>query len=266
MRPRTLVFVHAHPDDEALLTAGTMARAIAEGHRVVLIMATDGAAGLTDGHHSADLRGHRDRELERSVDVLGISRLVRLGYADSGLTGDAPGAFVSTGCFTVGREIARIVDEEEADVLVGYDSSGGYGHPDHIHVHRSTRTALQLARRQPILFEVTLPREPLRRAVHTAARARLTPSGFDPREFDHAWTPRREITHRVDVTDFLDAKRDAMRAHASQAVADTGPRTLAVLGRIPRPVARLLLGTEYYVRVPHSTTSSTNEGSLNSTQ
>ena len=44
---QTLLFVHAHPDDEALLTAGTMARAHAEGHRVVLLVATDGAAGLT---------------------------------------------------------------------------------------------------------------------------------------------------------------------------------------------------------------------------
>ena len=44
--PQTLVFLHAHPDDEALLTAGTMARASSEGQRVVLITATSGEAGL----------------------------------------------------------------------------------------------------------------------------------------------------------------------------------------------------------------------------
>ncbi|MFM7062077.1 MAG: PIG-L deacetylase family protein, partial [Actinomycetes bacterium] len=53
--PRTLVFVHAHPDDEALLTAGTMARAAAEGNRVVLVVATDGAAGLASAEFADDL-------------------------------------------------------------------------------------------------------------------------------------------------------------------------------------------------------------------
>ncbi|MDQ6650602.1 MAG: PIG-L family deacetylase, partial [Actinomycetota bacterium] len=50
--PFTVVSFHAHPDDEALLTAGTLARAAAEGHRVVLVTATGGEAGLAaaDSH------------------------------------------------------------------------------------------------------------------------------------------------------------------------------------------------------------------------
>lgn len=266
MRPRTLVFVHAHPDDESLLTAGTMARAVDEGHRVVLVMATDGAAGLTDARHGAHLADHRARELEESAGILGVSRVVTLGYADSGLDGDRAGGFVSAGCFTVGRAIAKVLDEEEADVLIGYDPSGGYGHPDHVHVHRSVRTAAQLASRAPALYEATLPREPIRAAVRAAARARITPRDFDPREFDEAWTPREHITHRVDVRRYLDIKRRSMRAHASQSVSDAGPRTLGVLSRLPTPVAKLLLGTEFYVRVAHSTISSTSAGSSNSTQ
>lgn len=266
MRPTTLVFVHAHPDDEALLTSGTMARAAAEGHRVVLVMATDGAAGLSDSSFSADLAAHRARELEASATSLGVSRLVHLGYRDSGLTGDTPGAFIATGCFTVGRQIAAILDEEDAHVLIGYDSSGGYGHPDHVHVHRSVRTAMQLTRRPPILFEATLPREPITRAVRAASRLGLTPNTFDPHEFDSAWSPRARITHRVDVRPYMEEKLASMRAHASQAVADSGPRTLAVLARLPRPLAHLILGTEYYVRVAQDATSSAIPGSLNSTQ
>ncbi|MBM3668753.1 MAG: PIG-L family deacetylase [Actinobacteria bacterium] len=264
--PRTLIFVHAHPDDEALLTAGTMARAVSEGHRVVLVMATDGAAGLTASDMTQDLVTHRARELQASADVLGVSRVVHLGYADSGLSGDVPDAFVNTGCFTIGRSIASIIDEEGADVIVGYDPTGGYGHPDHVHVHRSVRTAMQLCVRRPHLYESTLPREPIVWAVHTAARLRITPSSFDPREFNSAWTPRAHITHRVDVRRFLDAKLAALRAHASQSVSDSGMRTVGVLGRLPRPVARLLLGTEYYVRVATDTTSSTRDDSSNSTQ
>lgn len=246
---RTLVFVHAHPDDEALLTAGTMARATAEGHRVVLIVATDGAAGLTSAEFAGSLAATRATELDQSAAALGVARTVMLGYADSGLHGDAPGGLAAVSAFAVARTIAAVCDEEEADVLVGYDPSGGYGHPDHLQVHRATRAAAVLCARAPHLFEATLPREPIARAVHLAARLHLTPAEFDPAEFDVAWTPREQITHRVDVRGHLAAKNASLRAHASQAAADGTVRTLAVLTRLPRPVQSLLLGTEYFVTV-----------------
>ncbi len=256
--PRTLVFVHAHPDDEALLTAGTMARAADEGHRVVLIVATDGAAGLTSRAFDADLAATRLAEVSASAEALGVARTISLGYPDSGLHAEVPGGFAHAGRFTVGRRIAEICDEEGADVLVGYDPSGGYGHPDHLQVHRSVRAASVLARRNPLLFEATLPREPIARVVHLAALTRLTPSGFSPAEFDAAWTPAAQITHRVDVRAHLPAKRAALRAHASQAAADGTVRTLAVLTRLPAALQSLLLGTEYYVAVPAAQAASTS--------
>ncbi|MBI1351415.1 MAG: PIG-L family deacetylase [Actinomycetales bacterium] len=247
--PRTLVFVHAHPDDEALLTAGTMARAAAEGHRVVLIVATDGEAGLAASELTDDLGARRRAELAASAKALGVERTVHLGYPDSGLRGEVADGFSHEGRFTVGRRIAAVCDDVGADVLVGYDPSGGYGHPDHLQVHRSVRTATALCAKRPNLFEATLPREPIARAAHLAAAARLTPDDFDPAEFDTAWTPRKQITHRVGVRSYLAAKESALRAHASQATADGTTRTLAVLTRLPRPAVALLLGTEYYVRV-----------------
>ena len=259
--PRTLVFVHAHPDDEALLTAGTMARAAAEGNRVVLIVATDGAAGLTSSEFRADLATTRLAELEESAAALGVARTVLLGYPDSGLHGEHADGFAHAGRFTVGRRIAAVCDEESADVLVGYDPSGGYGHPDHLQVHRSVRTASALCARPPAVFEATLPREPIARAAHLAATVRLTPAEFSPAEFDTAWTPRSQITHRVDVRAHLAAKDAALRAHASQAAADGTTRTLGVLTRLPRPLQALILGTEYYVAVPSAAiASSTADG------
>lgn len=261
--PRTLVFVHAHPDDEALLTAGTMARAAAEGNRVVLVVATDGSAGLASSEYAADLAATRMAEVAESAAALNVARTESLGYADSGLHGEVTAGFAHAGRFTVGKAIAAICDEEDADVLVGYDPSGGYGHPDHLQVHRSVRAASVLCRRPPRVFEATLPREPIARAVHLASALRLTPSDFEAAAFDTAWTPRAEISHRVDVRGYLQPKLAALRAHASQASADGTVRTLAVLTRLPSPVQAVLLGTEYYVSVsdPNAArTSATADG------
>lgn len=245
----TLAFVHAHPDDEALLTAGTMARAAAEGHRVVLITATDGAAGLTGLEFAADLATTRSAELRASADILNVSSLHTLGYADSGLDAENPEGFSHQPLDALAADISHIARTEKADVVIGYDPSGGYGHPDHLQVHAATRRAVELLGGTTKLFEATLPREPIARAVQLAATLRLTPAEFDPHQFESAWTPRTNITHRVNVRKYLDAKRESIRAHASQASADDTTRTLAVLASLPRPLFATLLGTEYYVRV-----------------
>ena len=256
-RRRTIVFVHAHPDDEALLTAGTMARASAQGLRVVLIVATDGEAGLTSAELTGNLALRRRAELAASADALGVDRIESLGYPDSGLNAEHPLGFAHQDTFAVADRLSAILDEVEADIVVGYDPSGGYGHPDHLQVHRVTRQAAALARHTPNLFEATLPREPIARAVALAARTRLTPSGFDPASFANAWTPSAEITHRINVRPHMRSKLASLRAHASQATADGTIRTLAVLTRAPGPLQHLLLGTEYYVAVPASTNEST---------
>ncbi len=262
---RTLVFVHAHPDDEALLTAGTMARAVAEGQRVVLVVATNGAAGLTSSDIASGLAQVRSAELEDAAQAIGIHRIVSLDYADSGLNAEVEGGFAHVDRFTVARRIAAVLDEEQADVLIGYDSSGGYGHPDHLQVHRSVRAASVLARKAPTLFEATLPREPIAKAVRLAARLRITPKDFDPSTFDSAWTPSAQITHRIDARKYWPIKRTALRAHASQHQADSQIRTLAVLTRLPSAIGTHLLGTEYYclVSAPRSSqTRSASNGSL----
>lgn len=246
---KTLVFVHAHPDDEALLTAGTMARAAAEGQRVVLVVATDGAAGLTSASMAGNLSLRRAAELAASADALGVARLVQFGYRDSGLDAEHAEGFAHADRFEIARRIGAVLDEEQADVVIGYDPQGGYGHPDHLQVHRAVRAAALLAQRAPRQFEATLPREPIAAGVRTAAALRLTPRDFDAASFDQAWTPRADITHRVDVRAHMSAKLAALRAHASQAHADGSLRTLAVLTRLPGPLRSVLLGTEYYVEV-----------------
>lgn len=250
--PQTLVFVHAHPDDEALLTAGTMAKAVRAGHHVTLVVATDGAAGLTSSAFRDGLADIRRAELLQSAACLGVQDVRWLGYGDSGLHGEYADGFAGADIDEVADRIAGIATD--ADVLVGYDPAGGYGHPDHRHVHRAVRRAWFATRAR--LFEATLPREIIRWSTHTAAALRLAPPGFDAEEFDRAWTPSHDITHRVNVRTVMAAKRAALRAHASQAHADGTIRTLGILSRLPTPLLSLVLGTEYYVSIPRNDTMS----------
>jgi LmbE family N-acetylglucosaminyl deacetylase len=251
--PQTLVFLHAHPDDEALLTAGTMARASSEGQRVVLITATSGEAGLA-AHELQDrgLADIREEELVRSARMLGVQRLELLHYADSGLHGDrVTDDGTTTLCqapvMEIATRVAEVLAEEAADVLVTYDQAGGYGHPDHVRIHEVGVAAANLAGPSKV-FAVTAPREPFAIGAQLADRYLSLPEDFDPEQFMNAFTPRNEITHRVNVRDFVDFKRAALRAHASQA-SGGDVRTLSALLALPRPLFSLLLGTEFYRRL-----------------
>jgi LmbE family N-acetylglucosaminyl deacetylase len=245
--PHTLVSFHAHPDDEVLLTGGTLARAAAEGHRVVLVVATDGGAGLADGALTADLAAVREAELRSSAAALGCARVILLGYADSGLDGRRPGrdTFSRADPRAAARRLAQVLREEAAAVLTIYDPAGGYGHPDHRQVHAVGVIAAELAG-TPVVLEATLDRTLIRRLARLVS---LIPGGLGGvryEAFATAFSARDAITHRVDVHDHLAAKRRAMRAHASQAGGD-GPRTLGMLLMLPGPAFRRLLGREWFV-------------------
>ena len=257
--PATVVAFHAHPDDESLLTGGTLALLSAAGHRVVLVTATLGEAGLAgeeDGHGSA-LAGTRAAELQQAARALGVHRVETLGYADSGLAvpgtpaGSRPAhAFADADVEEAAAALAALLDEEQADVLTVYDPHGGYGHPDHVQVHRVGTRAAQLAR-TPVVLEATVPDRAFRGvlAVLRLVRARLGSSA--PLGTTGVFTPSRRITHRVRVTAHLDAKRAGMRAHASQQRG--GWRSLDVMVRLPRPVFAVAFGHEWFVeqgRVP----------------
>src|SRR5579885_292557 len=121
MTTHTLVSFHAHPDDEALFTGGTLARCSAAGHRVVVVVATSGERGLTaTGVGGADLGAVRSAELDRAAAALGVARVVNLGYADSGLDDPATpatGSFCAAPVEEAAARLRAVLDEERADVL-----------------------------------------------------------------------------------------------------------------------------------------------------
>jgi LmbE family N-acetylglucosaminyl deacetylase len=151
VRGRCVVFLHAHPDDEAIFTAATMHRLARQGARVVLVTATAGELGpalrpLPAGRSLAEVR--RD-ELERACTALGVARLVLLGRRDSGMPGWAdnahPDALAAADVPDLARRLADLCAAEGAEALVHYDRGGIYGHPDHVAVHRLGTAAATLA-------------------------------------------------------------------------------------------------------------------------
>jgi LmbE family N-acetylglucosaminyl deacetylase len=245
----TAVFFHAHPDDEAIATAGTMAKAARDGHRVVLVCATRGEQGipqpgiLDDGE---ELWRRREQELAQVARILGVSRLEYLGYTDSGMMGEptneAPECLWQADVDVAARRLAKILDEEQAEVLTIYDENGGYGHPDHIQVHRIGMRAADLSGTRDI-FMSTINRAHTRTLIEQAEGIGLEVDAGIRDSVDTLGVPVEEITTAVDVTGYLDVKRRAMAAHASQ-IADNSP----FLG-MPPDVFAAAWGTEWYVRV-----------------
>jgi LmbE family N-acetylglucosaminyl deacetylase len=218
---------------------------------VVLVVATRGEAGLASSTMGTGntLAERRTAELMRSAAALGCARVECLGYADSGMA-DAPSgverAFARIGIEEAARRLAEILLEEEAEVLTIYDPAGGYGHPDHVQVHRVGIRAAELAA-TPLVLEATIDRGLLQRALRLLRYIPGIPADFSPDHFADAYTATEALTHRIDVRRFARQKRAAMAAHASQASSDSGDRTLAVLLKLPFPVFRWALGREWYV-------------------
>lgn len=221
----TLVFCHAHPDDEASQTAGTMRLATDAGHRVVCVYATDGDHGTVppDLAPGETVVQRRRREAEASARVLGTARVVWLGYADSGMSGWEQNAdersFHTADLEEAAGRLAAILDEEDAAVVTGYDWHGGYGHPDHVKVHHVAHRAAEMAARRPRVLENTMNRDRLRQQLAAAREMGLDP-GFDAEEpMDDGnliGLPQSEIHHAVDVTEVIEDKRAALACHASQ--------------------------------------------------
>lgn len=243
----TLVCFHAHPDDEAIATAGTLAKAKAAGHRTVVVFATRGELGempewIEPGETLATLRS---REAEAACALLGVDRVVWLEYRDSGVEDDDrngdPETFHSAPLEDAAGRLATILREESADVLTHYDENGNYGHPDHIKVHKVGYRAAELAR-TPVVYEATIDRDVVRATMDDAMGE--IPEGVempDPDEMNLGM-PAYRITTQVDVSEFAAIKREAMAAHASQ-IGET-----SFFLNIPEDRFAHVFGVEWFIR------------------
>jgi LmbE family N-acetylglucosaminyl deacetylase len=219
MTVATAVVVHAHPDDEAIFTGATIHRLVGRGVRVVLVTATSGEAGepRIPLQRGETIGRRRRAELERACELLGVDRLVMLGYQDSGAH-DGPyptGSLGSAAPAEVARRVTEVVEAEQAAAVLHYDPRGIYGHVDHVQVHRAGALA---ARRLGITaYEATVDGDQLSRGP----RHLLHAAAGDDAELG---VPAQSISLVVRADRAaLTAKLAAMTAHSSQ----IGPEYLA---------------------------------------
>jgi N-acetyl-1-D-myo-inositol-2-amino-2-deoxy-alpha-D-glucopyranoside deacetylase len=248
---RRLLLIHAHPDDESIATGITMAKYASLGAQVTLVTCTLGEEGeilLPDVAHLASdkddkLGEHRQAELGEAMRILGITDWRLLGgagrFRDSGMIGtppnENPACFWRTDLLEASAELVKVIRETRPQVAITYDDFGSYGHPDHLQANRITHYAAVLAAVPGFKPELGEPWEikkiywtamsrNVMRAGVMALRAAGETTGFaelDPDDLPFA-TDDALITTEIDGPEFLQAKMDALRAHATQVNVDGG--------------------------------------------
>lgn len=276
------MFVHAHPDDESSKGAATMARYAKEGYRVSVVTCTDGMAGEIL-NPAMDRPGVAERmvevraeELERALEILGVTDHFWLGYPDSGyvegFAGDgtllADDSFYNADLGEATARLVRIIRETRPDVVVTYPEDGGYPHPDHIRCHDVSVAAFEAAA-DPLRYPAAGPPWQARKlyysgafnrrkveALHDACLQRGIESPFtgwlerwDPDEVD-------PTTTAVEVGDFLAYRSRALLAHATQIDPD------GMWFRVPDEVVREVYPWEDFVLARSLVETSAPESSL----
>lgn len=234
---RRIVFVHAHPDDEAIGTGATMAKYAADGVHVTLVTCTLGEegeihvpelAGLVAAEGD-QLGGYRIVELSTACAALGVTDHRFLGgagrYRDSGMMGtpanEHPRSFWGADLDEAAGHLVAVLREIRPQVLVTYDDNGFYGHPDHIQAHRVAMRAAELAAAEGAapekIYWTAVPKSVLETGMREFAGTADNPfDGIEHVDDFPFGTPDAQIAARVDATDFAEAKTAAMKAHATQ--------------------------------------------------
>jgi LmbE family N-acetylglucosaminyl deacetylase len=191
---RIIVF-EAHGDDMEFMAGGTIARLASLGHEVTVVCATDNEKGTFD-LSSDGMRAVRDRELNGAAAVLGVTRVIPLGYSDGDLAYDAPPRELR-GTFM------RLIREHRPDMMFTWDPFTPYeGHPDHRAVAAAANEAASFAH-----FPNFYPEQ--------------VAEGLAPHYVGEHWyyaKSPRDQNKFVDIDGFIDKKIEALWQHTEQMV------------------------------------------------
>lgn len=241
-----LLAVHAHPDDESSKGAATYAYYVSRGAEVMVVSCTGGERGdiLNEGLEARtmaerDLPGLRRLEMAAAARVLGI-RHRWLGYVDSGMPSDdgtlPPNSFAAIPLEISAEPLVKVIREFRPQVLLTYDESGGYPHPDHIRCHEVSVAAYEWAA-DPGRYPAVGPAWQISKLYYERIfNARRVASVFEQVRSDDPDSPLLEhfegrlerfagqpdvATTRVPAGDFFEARDAALRSHASQVSPDS---------------------------------------------
>lgn len=240
MRHRILL-AFAHPDDESFGPAGTIAKYSKMGHEVTLICATKGESGKVINPKvqiKEDLTTVREKELRCSARVLGINRIIYLGYRDSGMEGRPankhPDAFINVPDEEVVATLVKWIRELRPTIVLSFEPGGGYGHPDHKKISRCTEMAVHRASEGGYRPDLGNPWQ-VSRFIYTAIsksqlitmRNKLQELGLPTEGIDGflamgAGWDDKFINLVVDISETIQHKWNALRCHRTQ-VPDNSP-------------------------------------------
>lgn len=255
----SLMAIYAHPDDEAFGTGGTIARYASEGVKVYLVSATRGEVGEISDPTLATpetLGCVREDELRCAAETMGVAQLVFLDYRDSGMSGTPenqdPRAFINAPAEEVVPCLVGLIRDLRPEVIVTFEPNGGYGHPDHIAIHKHTVAAFHAAADPACYPEAGAPWQ-VKRLFYTAIprsffddmRRQMIELGVDTKDlgsFDDpklGW-PDEAVNVRLDVGPSVELKWQALSCHRTQ----FGPGNL--FRRLPEDRVKKLMSMEYF--------------------
>jgi N-acetyl-1-D-myo-inositol-2-amino-2-deoxy-alpha-D-glucopyranoside deacetylase len=270
---KSLLLVHAHPDDETINNGATMAMYVAAGFNVTLVTCTRGEEGeiLVPelAHLAADkedgLAGIREVELANAMAALGVTDHRFLGapthrYRDSGMMGTPPNdrhdVFWQADLDSAARQLVSIIIEVKPQVLVTYDEFGGYGHPDHIQAHRVAMRAAELAVPEWEIQKIywnTMPRSVIQKGIDAMKAQGSDFMGVDNADDLPFAKPDEVVTTHIDGSAFVDQKMKAMASHPTQIALD-GP-----FFALSNNIGLNVWGSEYYTLVKGEKSGSLTE-------
>jgi mycothiol S-conjugate amidase len=265
--PRRLLLAFAHPDDESFGPAGTILHYAGLGVAVHYVCATRGEVGsvdpaLLDGYTS--LAELRSEELNCAAHHLDLAGLHLLNYCDSGMENSPenqnPACLFQAPLEEVGVKITRLIRQIRPQVVITFNPTGGYFHPDHIKMHQATTLAFHAAgdpeQFSPQLKQGLAPYQPQKLYYTTIPQglvklmAKLLPLfGQDPAalgrnkdiNLKRIAEVEQTVTTKIKVTPYFEARQRAAHCHASQL---SGQRNF-----IPDFLTRWLFQYDMYTRV-----------------
>ena len=227
---RLLVFF-AHPDDEVFSCGGVMALNKQRGVHNTLVCATKGEAGEISSSDLAtpeNLGSVREQELITAARHMGVDDLHFLGYRDSGMAGtpenEHPAAYAKADASAVVPRLVRFIRTVRPQVIITFDPTGGYGHPDHIAIHDHTLAALPAAADPNYYPDLGEPWQvqrlfypAFRRETFLALRDQLISQGLEAPEWgtDEGFT-ERPVHAEVDIRQVVNSKWTAFKCHRTQ--------------------------------------------------